>query len=262
MAFWSFRKKKKRDHSLAEGELQPGFIGHPRKEMVPMKDRTYNQDGLATIHSTGFAQETGYAKAYAAAAATGSWGGSQIHWRAHLQYWAAETALSVPGDFIECGTNRGGSAMGIVTYLGERLQGRRVLLFDTYCGLDPKVSSGEEISRLGHYYEDCYDEVVARFAPFPHVTVIRGTVPEILPANVSEQVAFFHLDLNAAEPERAAMEFIWPRLSPSGVVLLDDYAWVACAEQKKAHDAFAASLGLSILSLPTGQGLLIKPPRA
>jgi hypothetical protein len=42
-------------------------------------------------------------------------------------------------------------------------------------------------------------------------------------------------------------------------VLLDDYAYVGYDEQKKAHDAFARSKGIDILSLPTGQGLYRKP---
>jgi hypothetical protein len=43
-------------------------------------------------------------------------------------------------------------------------------------------------------------------------------------------------------------------------VLLDDYAGFGYEWQKIGMDAFATERGLSILSLPTGQGLLIKPP--
>jgi hypothetical protein len=115
------------------------------------------------------------------------------------------------------------------------------------------------MKRLAGHYPDCHSEVVARFQPFAHVKVIRGSVPEILYANAPQQIAFLHVDLNAAAPERAAMEFLWPRLSPGAYVVFDDYAWVACEEQKKTLDEFATQQGLAILSLPTGQGLLIKP---
>ena len=45
---------------------------------------------------------------------------------------------------------------------------------------------------------------------------------------------------------------------PGAVVLLDDYAWATHRAQKEALDAFAAAHGAMILSLPTGQGLLIR----
>ena len=43
------------------------------------------------------------------------------------------------------------------------------------------------------------------------------------------------------------------------MVVLDDYGFRAHIEQKHAMDAFARSVGVSILSLPTGQGMISKP---
>ena len=45
---------------------------------------------------------------------------------------------------------------------------------------------------------------------------------------------------------------------PGTVVLLDDYAYDGYRSQKLGMDAFARSKGVPILSLPTGQGLLLK----
>jgi O-methyltransferase len=54
-----------------------------------------------------------------------------------------------------------------------------------------------------------------------------------------------------------AIEVIWPRLVPGGLVLLDDYGWEPHSYQKKAWDELAARDGVMILFLPTGQGLII-----
>ena len=43
-------------------------------------------------------------------------------------------------------------------------------------------------------------------------------------------------------------------------MLLDDYAYIGYESQKAAMDALAEQRKLRILSLPTGQGLLVKPP--
>jgi hypothetical protein len=46
---------------------------------------------------------------------------------------------------------------------------------------------------------------------------------------------------------------------PAGaVVLLDDYAFTGCEAQKQAIDELAEELSFTTLSLPTGQGLIIK----
>lgn len=46
---------------------------------------------------------------------------------------------------------------------------------------------------------------------------------------------------------------------PGVFILLDDYAYVGYGVQKAAMDIVASAKGLTIASLPTGQGLLIKP---
>jgi len=43
------------------------------------------------------------------------------------------------------------------------------------------------------------------------------------------------------------------------MALLDDYAYVGYGEQKKAFDKFSRIKGIKILSLPTGQGVYLKP---
>ena len=64
--------------------------------------------------------------------------------------------------------------------------------------------------------------------------------------------------MNCAMPERAALDHFWPLLPPGAVVLLDDYAYAGHGNQKEAMDAAAAELGAGVLSLPTGQGLIVR----
>ena len=66
-----------------------------------------------------------------------------------------------------------------------------------------------------------------------------------------------HLSFLVFAPRR--LEYFWEKLVPGAIVLFDDYGWSGYINQKKAHDAFAASKGVKILNLPTGQGMLIKP---
>jgi hypothetical protein len=74
------------------------------------------------------------------------------------------------------------------------------------------------------------------------------------------RVCYLSIDMNIVEPEIAAIEFFWDKLSPGAPVVLDDYGWSNYRLQKEAMDRFARQRGVAILTLPTGQGLLLKPP--
>ena len=70
---------------------------------------------------------------------------------------------------------------------------------------------------------------------------------------------FLSIDMNCVQPEVDALNFFWDKMVPGGLIVLDDYGFGnSNHEQKKAHDEFATSKNVEILSLPTCQGLIIK----
>ncbi|MDH3426087.1 MAG: TylF/MycF family methyltransferase, partial [Acidimicrobiia bacterium] len=218
-------------------------------------------DGLATIHNVDFMSSPRFLEAYAAGEATGSWHDSSLHWRTYICLWAAERGLGLEGDFVECGVNRGGYAAAISNYLDFASLDRKFYLLDTFSGIPTELVSEAEKSHgvLEYDYGDSFDAVQRTFAPYPNVQLVRGRIPDTLPQVPSDQIAFLSLDLNNVAPEIAAAEAFWPRLAPGAVVVLDDYGWERHIEQKRAFDKFAADHGVSVLPLPTGQGLMIKP---
>jgi hypothetical protein len=102
------------------------------------------------------------------------------------------------------------------------------------------------------------DRIRANFAEWRNAIIVQGAVPEIFARIEFGTVAFLHIDMNCAFPERTALEFFWDRLSPGAVVLLDDYAYHGHECQRDSIDAVARERGTEILSLPTGQGVIIK----
>ena len=64
--------------------------------------------------------------------------------------------------------------------------------------------------------------------------------------------------MNCVAPEIAAIEYLWDRIATGGVVLLDDYAFEQHEEQQVQFDDFASRKGTTILTLPTGQGIMLK----
>ena len=90
------------------------------------------------------------------------------------------------------------------------------------------------------------------------VVLVRGSIPSTLSTVEIPSVCYLHIDMNCAKPEIQTARFFWPKMVKDGVVLLDDYAYVGYEPQKKAFDHFAKENDISILSLPTGQGMFLK----
>jgi O-methyltransferase len=221
----------------------------------------YSNDGLFTVHNADFMYNTAFKVAYTAAKATNSWGDANIEWRVHVGLWVALQAARLEGDFVECGTNRGGMATAILTYLAgnNNFQKKKFYCFDTFQGLSEKYSTAEEYQHMVGQYSDCFSEVKTHFDQFPQVTLIKGVVPETLSQFNPAKIAFLHIDMNSAIPEIAAAEFFWPQLVSGAYMLLDDFAWEACKNQRDTFIEFAKQNKVEILWLPTGQGLIQKP---
>ncbi len=215
-----------------------------------------------------FRHDRAFQEAYARGVKAGNGVDPRFEWRVHVAFWAAAASLRVPGDFVECGVNAGVMSSAIMHRLHWNSVGRRFHLIDTFAGPVLEQYSSNEIGcgRLavakaaldaGAYVTDLA-RVRSNFSEWPSAVVVPGSVPEVLPSLDIGAVAFLHIDMNCAYPERAALEFFWERLSPGAIVLLDDYAYAGHDAQMRAMDEAAQILRAEILSLPTGQGLIIK----
>jgi O-methyltransferase len=222
---------------------------------------TYNQDGLITIHNCDFIYDARFKESYRSGKETGSWGAGDIQWRAFVACWAANKGKDLEGDFVECGVDRGGLAMTVMQYVNFKTLPKKFYLLDTYCGLSEKFISEEEKNRgiVAGGYEECYEHVKKTFRDYPNVEIIKGTVPDTLPQVKSQKVAYLSIDMNCMEPEIAAAEYFWDKMTSGAVMLLDDYGWARHIVQKKAFDLFASKHCVQVLSLPTGQGMIFKP---
>lgn len=224
---------------------------------------TYNTDSLVTSNNCDFINEPRFAKAYEAAKKTNPWQGFTLQWRVYIVCWFANHIKELPGDFVECGVNTGAYARAIVDYIGFEKLNKKFYLFDTFSGLDKsQISESEKqvgLDRLyAGNYKDVYQQVKETFQSF-NVEVVKGRVPDTLGVCTSQQVCYLSIDMNVTEPEIAAAHFFWDKIVSGGIVMLDDYGFPPHKNQKLAFDEFAKEKAVQILSLPTGQGVIIKP---
>ena len=182
-------------------------------------------------------------------------------WRLHTLAWAAKNALKVEGDFVECGVFKGFCSAVLLKYLDFQDLPRKAYLYDTFEGL-PEETSTERERRAWDYTvndpDEIYNEVRDRFSKIGNVTIVRGVVPKSFEIAAPDKVAFLHIDMNSEMAERLALESLFEKVTPGGMIVLDDFGWTCNENQMKTELAFMNKRGHAVLELPTGQGVVIK----
>lgn len=255
-------------HYLAWGQGEKRLYKRDPNSLYPKVEGVFGSDGLSSIHNHDFMSDDSYIAAYARGVeAVGS--DYKWFWRVHIGLWAARTAAKHGGDFVECGVNYGFLSSAIMKDLDWNNTGRTFYLLDTFSGIDDRYLSDQE--KIGGVsdksrkqvengtYTSNIEAVRNNFSEWPSARIIQGTIPDTLTSITSTKIAYLHIDLNCTFPEVAALEYLWDRLVPGAIILLDDYAYYGYQSQKDGMDQWAAKMNISIASLPTGQGLLIKP---
>ena len=181
-------------------------------------------------------------------------------WRLHGELWAATHASRLDGDFVQCGVETGYTARAILEYVEfSKYKNKSFYLFDTYQGIPSDRVPDDEPAAFWNEYHDVYEFVCEKFAEFENVKIVKGIVPDSLPSVNIEKVSYLSIDMNYSVPERAALEYFWDKMTPGGIITLDDYAFLGREKQKKTADEFAKNRNIKILTLPTGQGFILKP---
>ena len=218
------------------------------------KDATYDSDGMLTRHNVDCLKDPKFIDSFTVALQ-----GippellsmySSIQWRAHVCCWAANQAKHLDGDFVECGVWWGVLSRALLEYVDFGKLDKQMYLLDAWGNL--------ELPDHNLYVPDIYDAVKARFSNFQNVHMIRGLVPDTLAKVPSEKIAYLSIDMNMVEPERAALEYFYPKMVSGGVIYFDDYGWEGHYPQKKMVDAFFKDKPESIMCIPSGQGIIVK----
>jgi hypothetical protein len=192
-----------------------------------------------------------------------------MHWRLHILGWAAENASKINGDFVECGTDEGCTALFVTKYLKFQNIKKKFFLIDSFAGLIKskiskneiilwKKSGGDPRNLYNYKKNNPYKIASDKFRNYKNIKIIKGIIPEILKKIHINKVSYLHIDLNCAKPEVEALKFFYPKLSRNAFVIFDDYGWENHIHQKKLIDKFVKTKKQKILTLPTGQGLMIK----
>ena len=109
--------------------------------------------------------------------------------------------------------------------------------------------------RMPEHRSDLFERVRDKFADYPQVHLVKGRIPESFAGNSPNRIAYLHIDLNQAPAEVAALDSLFDRMVPGGILILDDYEWsMIYRSQKLAEDEWFDRRGYRVMSLPTEIG--------
>lgn len=168
----------------------------------------------------------------------------------------------VPGAIAELGVYRGATARLFHHYFPER----ELHLFDTFEGFDQKDIGTEQAStglsiEPTHFADTAVEKVMHTVEPQnDNVRVFQGYFPDSVPASIDAvRYALVHLDADLYAPTKAGLLYFFPRVSPSGFIIVHDYnAWPGA---RKAVDEFCQEVGAFPIPMPdkSGSCLIVKP---
>lgn len=159
----------------------------------------------------------------------------------------------VPGDVIEAGVWRGGTAVFMKAVLMAHNGGhRRVWVADSFEGLpEPdadlhpvefKAHESKLMRDVYHHFAVDIDEVRQNFARFglfdERVQFVKGWFKDTLPSARIDRLSVIRLDGDYYESTMDCLVNLYDKLSPGGYLVVDDYGqddWTYC---RRAVDEF------------------------
>ena len=168
----------------------------------------------------------------------------------------------IEGAVAELGVFRGFNA----SVMNHFFPDRRLYLFDTFEGLDPRDLEADE--RLGyntsHYLEftDTNIELVmSKMSHKENIIVRKGWFPDSAVGLEDERFCFVFLDANLYQPTYEGLHWFYPRLANGGYIVVDLFNWVDYPGAKKAVHEFSREVGISYVPIPntTGSVVIGKP---
>lgn len=159
----------------------------------------------------------------------------------------------VPGDVIECGVWRGGTTIfmkGVLEAYGDTE--RSVWVADSFKGVPPPQPERYPLDEGAKFSERwelsvSVEQVRANFARYglldERVRFLEGWFSDTLPEAPIERLAVLRIDGDLYQSTIEALRFLYPKVSPGGYVIVDDYGGIENA--RAAVDDFRVEAGVT-----------------
>lgn len=154
----------------------------------------------------------------------------------------------VPGDVVECGVYKGGTAALLARSATRSHLARTVWLFDAFAGMPPATAADgpEAPSWVGNLVSSPHrvERLLRRVgADVERVRIVPGLFEKTFPSANIAQIALLNIDADWYESVRLCLETFYDAVVPRGFISIDDYGdWPGC---RLAVDEFFRARGLA-----------------
>lgn len=194
--------------------------------------------------------------------------------RGFALYQAVRYILSrnITGALVECGVWKGGSCMlACCTALEEGRSDRDFYLYDTFTGMS-EPTEHDRVAYSGRHVKERWEENFSSWGvpreavekhlestgyPMERLRFVEGKVEQTLERTVPDRISLLRLDTDWYESTARELEILYPRLSPGGVLIIDDYGHFTGA--RKAVDEYFSSGDILLTRVDYTGRLGIKP---
>ena len=189
---------------------------------------------------------------------------TSVH-RMYVLYSAVKYVVenNIDGDIVECGVWRGGSSMmSASTLLSLGKADTKLYLYDTFAGMSEPTKEDvnpvgisaqgkwEQSARQGFNdwafasLEDVRANMLSTGYPEEKIEFVKGKVEDTVPETIPDRISLLRLDTDWYASTYHELQHLFPRLSPDGILILDDYGYWRGA--KEATDKYFAETGTKI----------------
>lgn len=177
---------------------------------------------------------------------------------AHFEIY--QRIVGLPGAVVECGVFKGPSLIRFATFrdLLESSFSRKIIGFDSFGSFPSQANAEDDAYARKHEQFAGAGISVAELKQalalkkIENYELIEGdickTVPDYAEQHPELRIALLHVDVDVYEPSMVALQTLYRRVVPGGVVIFDDYGTVA--GETRAVDEFFAGQDILLQKLP------------
>lgn len=145
---------------------------------------------------------------------------------------------NVPGDFLEAGIYKGGTAIFMRAFLKvHNISGKVVWAADSFEGI-PQTKKykhvNDPVDKWADRWSAGYEEVLANFRRYDlldeQVRFIKGYFSDSLPNAPFQRLSLARLDADSYESTMDALQSVYPKMSHGGYMIIDDWHLPSCRQ--------------------------------
>jgi len=164
----------------------------------------------------------------------------------------------ITGEIVECGVFKGASYLRFAMFreIFSNPYSKKIIGFDTF-GKFPETSFQDDEKARTQFIDSAGSDSISKEQLLKildnkglnkHVELIEGditeTVPEYVKANPELKISLLNLDTDIYEPAVSILEYLYPKITKGGILMLDDYG--THPGETKAVDEFFKNKDIQI----------------